>query len=98
MTRPVIPNAVFLWRIVVAILGFGLLTFGSGYFGPVYLREDAGIGPVTGFVAAPIGALIGAITAVHASVTTANRAEYWRRVVAVAIVLTAVMLVVVASQ
>jgi hypothetical protein len=98
MEQPPTSNAAFLLRIMVAITGFGTLAFTSGFFGPLYLREDAGVGPVTGFLAAPIGALIGAVTAIHASVTTTNGAEYWRRVIAVAIVLTAIMLVVVASQ
>ena len=88
----------FIVRVLGAMLVFACLGFAVGYFGPIYLLPDPGVGPLTGFFSAPVGAVIGGAAAVHASVRGFSHAKYLLRLSAVAAVYAAVALFVILTQ
>ena len=85
-------------RIIAAMLMFAALGFVCGFFGPLYLLQDPGVGPITGFFAAPIGALIGIATAAHANMTTRTTGQYFLRLFVVAAIFAALILAMVVFQ
>jgi hypothetical protein len=93
-----ISNSKLLGRSVTAAVGMSALGFACGYFGPICLRPDAGVGPITGFFAAPLGALIGIAAAIHGTVAGRPSRKYTYRVLAVAAVFAAAILLIVVTQ
>jgi hypothetical protein len=93
-----ISNARLLLRAMIAAAIFAVVGFGCGFFGPLYLLADAGVGPVTGFLAAPMGASLGVATAVYVSTTVQSDTQYARRLLAVLVAFATVILLVVLLQ
>jgi hypothetical protein len=93
-----ITNAKLLGRIAIAALGFGLIGFVCGYFGPSVLKADAGMAPITGFLAGPVCAAIGVACAVDRSVAGVTPPRYAKFMVAAAGVLAALTLLLAVSQ
>jgi hypothetical protein len=52
---------------MVAAVTFGIFSFLVGYFGPLYLLKDAGVGPISGFFFAPAGIAVGTVCSVVAT-------------------------------
>jgi hypothetical protein len=93
-----VSNSKFLTRVAVAMLAFGSLGFECGYYGPVYLLADPGVGPLMGFFTGPIGALVGAGAAAHATIKGFSRSKYVAQLLAAAVAFTGVVLIVVMIQ
>jgi len=73
-------------RVITAALAYGAVGFVCGFFGPIFLLEDFGCGPLTGFLAAPVGAAIGGGMALWANGAARSVVQYRRYVVGVAVV------------
>jgi hypothetical protein len=85
-------------RIVAAAAVIGTLGFVCGYFGPLYLLKDAGVGPVTGFFIGPLGAAIGVATAMHSSRNPKTAKQFVCRLLIVSSIFAAATIVLVALQ
>ena len=93
-----ISNAKFVVRIIIAAVAMGAVGFVCGYFGPVVLLPDPGIGMLTGCFTGPFGILIGLAAALYDNVAARSDREYWSRMMLVAAIFAAVILIVVVSQ
>ena len=80
------------------MFGFAILGFLCGYFGPLYLVADPGVGPLTALVSTPLGAVIGGAIAVHGSVGGLSSRRYFVRLLGAAAVFAGAVLVLVLVQ
>jgi len=87
-----ISNRTFVIRLVVAAVTFTVIGFTVGYFGPIYLLPDAGVAPVTGYFAAPVGTLIGILAATWGSMKGFKPTAYMARVAVIAAIFAALTL------
>jgi hypothetical protein len=87
-----VSNLAFTFRVVVAAVLFTTVGFISGYFGPLYLFQDAGVAPVTGYFAAPVGTLVGIVAAVWGSMKGFKPAGYALRLAIIAMIFAALIL------
>ena len=93
-----VSNLTFAVRVITATIVFTVVGFISGYFGPLYLLPDAGVGPLTGFFAAPVGAFIGILAAMWGSMKGFKPAGYVGRLAIIAIFFASLILAVVVLQ
>jgi cation transport ATPase len=93
-----ISNGKLLLRVMTAAIGVGLLGFICGFFGPLYLLRNAGVGPITAFFAAPVGLFIGTATAVQGCAAGLTGRRYAYRMLAVAAIFAAATLTFVMLQ
>ncbi len=96
--KPTVSNVALMSRAVSMALAFGVIGFSGGFFGPLYLLDNPGIGPVTGFFVAPIGMLVGLGAAIHASSTAHTNRQYWRRMLLIALLFATTTIAVVVLQ
>jgi hypothetical protein len=93
-----VSNTKLFLRAMGAAVAVGTLGFVCGYFGPLYLLPDPGVGPLTALFAAPIGACIGLTTSVYATVSGLSGRRYSYRLLAVALLFAAGVITLVIAQ
>ena len=81
-----------------AAIAVGTIGFVCGYFGPLYLLAEPGVGPVTCLFTAPIGAGIGFAAAVHATVSELSGRRFCYRLLAVSLLFAAGVITLVLVQ
>lgn len=84
MSRSVSNNKLVV-RIITATFAFGVLGLLCGYFGPLYLLKNPGVGPLTGLFLAPIGGGVGGAVALWATAQGHSGTRYAYRLLAAAL-------------
>jgi hypothetical protein len=85
-------------RMITGAIAMGLVGFVCGYFGPLWLLPDPGVGPLTAIFTIPAGVLIGTLTAIHSSMRGLTTRKFVYRMLGVALVFAAATLAIVVTQ
>lgn len=85
-------------RVFTAALLVGMVGFLSGYFGPIYLLENPGLGPLTGFLVTPVAVAAGAAVAAWTISNGSSRFTYVLCLTVVGVVVAGAILVLVLVQ